>query len=231
MRPSGLKGNVVEELLPQYDDATNVLDSRPQSSHRPEEDRAARVRAPAHQAGAARVWRALDGDGRDVPGGERCAPHGLPARRREGAEQHRAAGVAYARRPAGADDAPRLSLVAQARRGVLRHRRDDRRADEGNDVAAVCLDRRVDFGLEARRHLRPARRARDDPFADHTAVSGHNALVSRPAAGRGAGQSQRLRGDRHVRGPGGRFPPRVNRLPAAWRRLSDPALAWPAWRR
>ena len=54
-------------------------------------------------------------------------------------------------------------------------------------------------------------------------------LVSRPAAGGGPRQSQRVRGDRHVHGPGGPVFHRLDRLPAVGRELPDRPASLAAW--
>ena len=137
MRPSDLKGNVVEELLPQYDNATDVLI----------EGRCAvvdqkRIELPVFVVPSdkpslceyGKQWSAalaqlLAGQGRPA--------HGLFAHGRYRAEEPGATPVAVAGRPARPDDAPRSSRLAQAQRGLRGQRRNGRRVDRRHGHAAV----------------------------------------------------------------------------------------------
>ena len=68
MRPSDLKGNVVEELLPQYDNATDVLIEGRCAVVDQEADRVARIRRAARQAVVVRVRQTVGGG----PGATTC---------------------------------------------------------------------------------------------------------------------------------------------------------------
>ena len=174
-RPSDLKGNVVEELLPQYDNATDVLIGGRQRGCRREADRVPVFVVPPYKPSLCeygKQWSAASAHYLPAKDGR---PTGYLLDGRYRAEEPGATSVAGAGRPARADDAPRSSRLAQAQRGLRGQRRDGRRVDRRHGPAAVCLDRRVDPGLEEPQHLFQPRRAGDDPLADLAAAAGHHA--------------------------------------------------------
>ena len=137
-RPSELKGNIYEELVPQYDNDTNVLirgdnlivDQKKiqQPEFLPPTDGAGRVCAPTAKtwtAAAASYLPAKDGHPAGYLLQDVIEPKDLAAE-----------AVAVARRPAHPDDPPRLSGVAQAQRGLRGQRREHRRADRRDHGAA-----------------------------------------------------------------------------------------------
>ena len=220
-RPCDLGGNVIEELLPQYDNATDVLiggrhavvDQKrieaPQFVVPP--DRPSLCEYGKQWTAAAAFWQpAKDGRPMGYLLDDVIEPKGL------------------AQRPSLALDGRPVLITPHDHPEWLKPNQafmvSDVTVDEltgGMVLRQFAFDGGADLDLEEPLRLFQSRRAGHDPRPDPAAALGPDALVPRPAAGGGSRPSQRVRGDWHVRGPGGLVLHCRHRLSAAGRELPD----------
>ena len=224
-QPSDLKGNVIEELQSQYDNATDVLIGGTVRGGRSEADRDPVFFVPPDKQSLCeygRQWSAT-------------SAYYLPAK------DGRPTGYLLTDVIEPKDLAQHPSLALDGRPVLMTpHDHPDwLKPNEAFVVSDVTVDE-LTGGMVLRRFASTVELIRalkhhsiyfspDVRVTIHSRILqplfGHHALVSGPAVGGGPRQSQRVRGHRHLHGPGGGVFHRGNCLPAVGVELPDQPFA------